>query len=217
MKRSLLLPIAMAAAAVFHCPLASAAAINVHSTGTVASGADPYYTITASTDPGISARSPAYIDTSLANGWAPAITGTNWINPSASGAGTQNFGIYSYTYTTAFDLTGLDSATAVIFGMLQSDDEVTLFLNGNQVSPSNIGTYTQPTPFLIGSDYSSDFLSGVNALSFVVTNSGNYPTGFDALVFGTALSEVPESGSFSMMAIAGAILTGVGLRRRRSI
>jgi hypothetical protein len=125
--------------------------------------------------------------------------------------------VYSYTYTTTFDLTGLDPVTAMLSGTLQADDVVTLFLNGNQVSNSNIGTYTKPTAFSIGSQYSSDFLAGANTLSFVVQNSGNYATGFDASISGSALSDAPELGSFAMISIAGFFLTGIGvLRQRRS-
>ena len=214
MKNSLLLPIALAIAILNH-PAASGASISVHSTGTNGSGVDPYYTIAASTDHGITAKSPAYTDVSRAGGWAPAISGTNWINPSHSGSGGQSFGIYSYTYSTTFDLAGLNPATATLSGLLQADDEVTLFLNGTQVSSSNIGTYTRTTPFSIGSNYSAAFLPGLNIFSFFVTNSGNYATGFDAAVSGTATSETPEGGSFAMISLAGIILTGAGIHRKR--
>lgn len=206
---------AVLATAVLISPAAKATPITIHNTGTVSSGADPYYIITASNDPSVPAYSPAYIDTSWAGGWASAINGTDWINPSASGMGGQNFGIYSYTYTTSFDLTGFDPTTAVLSGLLQADDEVTLFLNGHQVSTSNVGTYTRATAFTVGSNYSSDFQSGVNTLSFLVTNSGNYATGFDAAISGMAVSEAPENGSFTMVLLAGVILSGVGLHRRR--
>lgn len=214
MKNSLLLPIALAVAILNH-PAASGTPINVHSTGSNGSGVDPYYTITASTDPSVAGTSPAYTDVSIAGGWAPAISGTKWINPSHSGSGSQSFGIYSYTYSTTFDLAGLNPATAILSGLLQADDEVTLFLNGNQVSAINFGTYTRTTPFSIGSEYSSAFLPGMNILSFRVINSGNYATGFDATISGTATSETPEGGSFAMISLAGIILTGAGIRRKR--
>jgi len=214
MKISLLLSLTVAAA-FFGGQSASAVPITIYNTGTAASGVDPYYRITATTDPTVSGNTNAYVDTSSAGGWASAISGTHWINPSASGNGSQSFGIYSYTYSTTFDLTGLDPATATLSGFLQADDVVTLLLNGKQVSGSNIGTYTRPTAFSIDSQYSADFLSGINTLSFVVNNSGNYATGFDASVSGTALSATPEVGSFAMISVAGMLLTGVGVLRKR--
>jgi hypothetical protein len=213
MKTSLLLSLALAT--IFGSLKASAVPITIYNTGTSASGIDPHYTITATTDPTIARDSSAYVDTSFAGGWASAISGTHWINPSGTGSGSQSFGVYSYTYTTTFDLTGLIPTTAALSGLLQADDIVTLFLNGNQVSNSNIGTYTKPTAFSIGSQYSSDFLSGINTLSFVVQNSGSYATGFDASVSGTALSAAPEVGSFAMISVAGVFLTGIGVLRRR--
>ncbi len=215
MKTSLLLSLVLAVA-LFLCPLASATPITIHNTGTTGSGVDPYFTITASTDSSVHANSPAYTDVSRAGGWAAAISGTNWINPSQSGSGSQSFGPYTYTYTTTFDLSGLDPATAALSGLLQADDAVTLFLNGNQVSAANIGTYTRTIPFSIGSNFSPDFQPGINTLSFLVNNSGNYATGFDAAISGTATAETPEGGSFAMVSIAGIILTGVGIRRRRN-
>jgi hypothetical protein len=214
MKISLLLSLAVAAA-MFGSQSAYGVPITIYNTGTTASGVDPYYRITATTDPTISGNTNAYADTSSAGGWASAISGTHWISPSTTGNGTQSFGIYSYTYSTTFDLTGLDPATATLAGLLQADDVVTLLLNGNQVSGSNIGTYTRPTAFSIGSQYSADFLSGINTLSFVVNNSGNYATGFDASVSGTALSATPEVGSFAMISVAGMLLTGFGVVRKR--
>lgn len=213
MKISLLLSLALAT--IFGSLKASAVPITICNTGTTVSGIDPYYKIAATTDATISGNTNAYVDTSFAGGWASAISGTHWINPSTTGSGSQSFGVYSYTYTTTFDLTGLIPATAMLSGLVQADDIVTLFLNGNQVSNPNIGTYTKPTAFTIGSQYSSDFLSGINTLSFVVQNSGNYATGFDASISGTALSAAPEVGSFAMISAAGIFLTGVGLLRRR--
>jgi len=214
MKISLLLFLVVAAA-IFGSQSAPAMPITIYNTGTTASGIDPYYRITATTDPTISGNTNAYVDTSSAGGWASAISGTHWISPSTAGNGAQSFGIYSYTYSTTFDLTGLDPATATLWGLLQADDIVTLLLNGNQVSGSNIGTYTKPTAFSIGSQYSAAFISGINTFSFVVNNGGNYATGFDASVSGAALSAAPEVGSFAMISVAGMLLTGFGVVRKR--
>lgn len=214
MKTSLLLSLALAT--IFGSLKASAVPITIYNTGTAPSAIDPHYTITASSDPAISGHSNAYVDTSFAGGWASPITGTHWINPSTTGSGSQSFGVYSYTYTTTFDLTGLIPTTAALSGLLQADDLVTLFLNGNQVSNSKIGTYTRPTAFSIGSQYSSDFVEGINTLSFVVQNSGNYATGFDASISGMATSATPEVGSFGMISVAGVLLTGIGVLGRRA-
>ncbi len=213
MKISLLLSLALAT--IFGSLKASAVPITIYNTGTAASGIDPHYTIAATSDPTVSGNTNAYVDTSFAGGWASAISGTRWINPSVTGSGTQSFGNYSYTYTTIFDLAGLIPATATLSGLLQADDVVTLFLNGNQVSNSNVGTYTKPTAFSIGPEYSSDFVSGINTLSFEVQNSHNYATGFDASISGTAVSATPEVGSFAMISVAGIFLTCIGVLRRR--
>ena len=214
MKTSPLFGFALTAA-ILGGSMASAAPITIYGTGVTDGSIDPHYVITASTDPGIPANAPAYVDVSRAGDWAPPIYGTDWINPSRTGSGGENFGVYSYTYTTTFDLTGFDPVTASVTGIFEADDTVTLFLNGYQVSPSNIGTYTRFTPFSVGSNYSSLFTGGVNALSFVVENGGNYATGLDAAVTGTAESFVPEPGTFAMITLAGLVFTGLGCRYGR--
>jgi len=184
--------------------------INVFSTGVDANGAllnvgdvDPHYRISTVTD-AIPRSSSEPVLQPQAGGsvygadqpafvpyphpiWVPNGPKSNWIAPSTSyGSG---IGGAIYTYETAFDLTGLDPATAMIAGSWAQDDYAWMFLNGNpvaelpfgwmflqlygtQVAPNN-SAYTANHDFVIN----SGFLPGVNTFQLVVWNAGGGSTG----------------------------------------
>ena len=208
MKPSLLL-LGVLAAGCFQS--LSASPIVIHGTGEFGTGIDSNYKITSSTDPSIRPEADAVAMAGAI--WANALAGSRWINPTGN-SGDNFSGTYSYTYTTKFDLTGLDPLTAVLSGSLMADDQVKILLNGSPVS-NFFGTYTQAAQFTIGSNASAGFTAGLNTLSFEVLNSGSGPTGLDVQLSGTAASAVPEPGALGLVAGTGSLLVALGMIRRR--
>ena len=93
----------------------------------------------------------------------------------------------TYIYRTTFDLTGFASNTASITGQWSTDNNgLDILINGTSLrlykSLRSLSTFSQ---FLI----TSDFVSGINTLDFVVNNGGG-PTALRVEVTGTA-SPVP--------------------------
>jgi Ca2+-binding RTX toxin-like protein len=102
---------------------------------------------------------------------------SHWLTPSSNRD--QSYDAYSngvYDWSLQFDLTGYDSKTASFSGRVSVDNSVEIKLNG-----AVIGTAPD---FLNFYDFNanSGFISGINTLEFIVTNSANYypygnPTG----------------------------------------
>jgi hypothetical protein len=198
--------------AVFAGSMASASAVTIttlYNTGVDANGVpltedavDPHYVISS----GPSGPQLAYTATS-AQGWPVAPAGpwigddlfSAWATPSVSTDGEANA---LYTYTTTFDLTGLDPLSAVISGLWAADDAGGLsdiILNGVSLGQPNANGFSAWSSFVLN----SGFQAGVNTLSFQVQNSGGGPSGVRVEMSGTANS-VPEGG-------AGVGLLGIGL------
>lgn len=144
----------------------------VDSTGTPVVGADNNYVLTGSNF-GTVPRSIA-IGTFPASTYNTAAgaagqgddTKSSWIGPNNS-----DFidAVGQYTYTTSFDLTGLDASTANIQGKWNTDNSgLKLILNGVDVAATNPGFGTGFSLFSL----TSGFTSGFNTLAFVVDNSG---------------------------------------------
>jgi hypothetical protein len=96
--------------------------------------------------------------------WVAAPAGSAWIGPSA---GTVHDPSGDYTYTLAFDLTGLDPSTAVISGLFSTDNYSNVLLNGNSTGISTgRWSYLGLTPFTISEGFTAD----LNILEFVVNN-----------------------------------------------
>lgn len=131
-----------------------------------------------------------------------------WIAPT-----TNTYGGYAYTYTTTFDLTGINLSTALLKGRLATDDQLTgLRINGTAVTlPASTTGYSYWTDFAVA----TGFISGVNSLSFDVLNSGGGPTGLRVEFTGNQLTPVPEPESYAL-ALAGLMTVGVLARRRRA-
>jgi hypothetical protein len=117
----------------------------------------------------------------------------------------------NYTYTTTFDLTGLNPATASIMGRWSSDnDGVAILLNGlNTGNPAT--SFTQFSAGFANFTIGSGFVAGINTLKFVVHNGGSAvgnnsggsnPTALRVEMTGNA--RVPDGGLTAM-------LLGVGL------
>lgn len=118
-----------------------------------------------------------------------------------------------YTWATTFDLTGYNAATAGFTGRFAADNSAVAYLNGHQ-----IGTSSGFTAWSNFSTTASDFISGVNTVTFVVTNlkqNGGNPTGLRAEFLTSNVSPVPEPETYGMM-LMGLGLMGFVARRRKN-
>ena len=132
---------------------------------------------------------------------------STWLSPTVSASG-MPWAVY--TYTTTFNLTGLDPLSAFISGQWAADDGGGLsdiFLNGVSTGFSS-GGFASWTAFSL----SSGFQPGVNTLSFRVQNTGGGPTGVRVEMAGTA-NAVPDGGP--TVGLLGLGLVGVETLRRR--
>jgi len=211
-------------------PMAFCATIGIHSTGSGLEPGelDPNYTLTVNA---LGNGTSTYVAEGLAQtGWP--LNGTwatdppaAWIAPQANvvdipGTGSDTH----YVYTTTFNLTtGFDPATANLTGYWTADNYIgQVQLNGQTVFSSNScmspdaqgGFFFQHLyPF----DISSGFQSGINTLSFAVTNSNCFntppmtnPTGLLVDISGTVdltgavvapLGSLPEPGTLFCTAL----------------
>jgi hypothetical protein len=118
-----------------------------------------------------------------------------------------------YTYSTTFDLAGLNAATASIAGGWAGDNSgVSILLNGSATGiTANAGgvNFASFTGFTI--DNTANFTAGLNTLSFTINNAndpnnpGNNATGLRVAMTGNAdvaTTEVPEPSDFVGTAFA---------------
>jgi hypothetical protein len=139
---------------------------------------------------------------------------SSWIGSASAPSG-------SYTYSTTFNLAGLNASTASIIGNWAGDDNgVSILLNGSaagivaNAAGVNFGGFTG---FTI--DSSANFFAGANTLSFQLNNggSGDNPTGVRVAMSGTAdaaAADVPEPSD--LMGTAFAFGSVVLLKRKMS-
>ena len=140
------------------------------------SSTDPHYILSASADqsyPGPDAF--VVIDGQFPIGpWLASGPNSKWIAPLDDQTSGNAGG--AYTYTTTFDLTGIDAGTFQIAGGWATDNGGTdILLNGVSLGLVNTVQFASLTPFKI----TGGFLPGKNTLDFVVNNEGtaSSPTG----------------------------------------
>jgi hypothetical protein len=148
--------------------------------------------------------------------WAAGNTATaQWISPTRDTFG----GTGPFTYTTTFDLTGFDPASASVTGRWAADNEAQMFLNGVLVNATpgfQFAPWQYFTPFAIN----SGFIPGVNTLTFVVPNSRNGEdadgrTGLIVEMSGTADVAQITPEPVSLVVFGGLVLGGAGVALRR--
>ncbi len=175
--------------------------------GTIGS-ADPNYVLTGGT---------AYVSGTINPAWTANNSTSSWITPFVDANTSADPGINgTYEYKLTFDLTGFDATTASFSGRLSADNGATISLNGVAIPTGSIG-FGAFTPFSVA----TGFVTGVNTLSFLVTNfaqNGGNPTGL-RVEFTTsdvsATSDVPVPAALPLLASALGIM-GVVRRRKKS-
>lgn len=135
------------------------------------SSVDPHYILSASADenyPGPDAF--VVIDGQFPIGpWLGSGPNSKWIAPVDDQNAGGNAG-GAYTYTTEFDLTGIDPSGFQIVGGWATDNGGTdILLNGVSLGLVNTVQFTALTPFTI----TSGFLPGKNTLDFKLNNEGD--------------------------------------------
>ena len=162
---------------------------------------DPHYTIVSSSLP---YGPQAYVvDEAIGfpivpGVWSLSTSTSKWITPKITSLATRtDAGIFTYRLT--FDLTGLNLSSAAITGQWYTDNDGQMLLNGSSTGfTTPEGGFSNASPFTV----TSGFVSGINYLDFVVTNSAFGPTGLRVELGGTA-DVVPEPSTL--------FLTGLGL------
>jgi len=149
----------------------------------------------------------------LAGDWLANTATSSWLTPTASQGQSFDPSVNGvYTWTTTFDLTGYDVASASFSGQFAADNSALAYLNGNLIGSSN--GFTSWSSF----SASAGFVSGVNTLSFVLTNQpqdfGN-PTGLRVEFLASNVAAVPEADTYALM-MAGLGLMGLAARRKNA-
>jgi hypothetical protein len=135
----------------------------------------------------------------------------NWLANDATSAwiGADSIAPGDYTYSTTFDLAGLNAATASILGNWAGDNSgVSILLNGSATGiTANAGSVNFAGFTAFNIDSTANFNGGLNTLSFTINNAGSTdnPAGLRVAMTGNAdavTTEVPEPSDFVGTAFA---------------
>jgi hypothetical protein len=118
------------------------------------------------------------------------------------------------TFTQTFSLAGLNAATATLSGLFEADNFASVYLNGHLLAQDIQGTfYENFQSFTSFAATSADFVSGLNTLSFVVTDTGP-PAAFAVSNLVGSASAVPEPAVWATL-LMGLFGMGAVLRADR--
>jgi len=160
--------------------------LNADGSQTSAGSADLHWTIDSSP---YSSTPSAAIVSGNDNGYAyPSHVNSQWIGTAEDL--NQGFAVGYFTFSTTFDLTGLNPASASLAGILAVDDYVNVYLNGVSTGSGCTGAdcWDFGTAFAIN----SGFIAGVNTITFQVYNTGG-PFGLQVAISGTASPMTPAA------------------------
>lgn len=216
----------------FAAPASAATIMGLYDTGVDDNGnvlapgsAEQHYVITASTNPMFLTPNTPTVATSTS--WSAndpvGSQGSAWISPftDSSGVATKSTSYptnFTYDYVLTFSLGTLSAASAMITGNVQSDNYVTILLNGVPLAdqpqdpvppPGEASYFRQFSAF--GAD--AGFVSGTNQLTFRVTDYGVISGLRVGDLVGTA---VPEPATWAMLIVGFGLVAGQIRRRRRS-
>jgi len=146
--------------------------------------------------------------------WMSNTSTSGWLSPSKKQD--ASFSNTIYNWTTTFDLTGFNTATASFSGRFAADDSAIAFLNGTQIGISaddgNLGSMKRWSSF---SSLPGAFVAGLNTLNFKVNNSGSGQTGLRVEFAESSATAVPEPDTCAML-LTGLGLMGFMARRRKT-
>ena len=154
---------------------------------------DPHYTLTASADEGFPGPEAFTLTPGFPVGpWLEEGPASRWIAPQASQAVGNAPG--TYTFTTTFDLTGFDAASAQVSGRISADNSISAArLNGTGLAGISSPGFNVWSDFTI--PVGAPFVQGTNMLEFDVSNAGDTanPIGFRVELNGraTGANELP--------------------------
>ncbi len=169
-----------------------------------AGASDTHYAQLAPSQPGIVIRD------SIPGSWINNTSSYRWIWENVNGSPVN----VTRTYRTTFDLTGLDSATALISGLWASDNfGLDIFINGTSTG-NTCGGFSSFCNFSVN----SGFISGLNTLDFQVRDVGSISGFLVGSISGSAdeitSSSAPEPTTLVLMALG---LVGIGISKRKPI
>ena len=201
--------------------LAFASPININSTGngsTTDGTVDPNWTYTNSvsaTGQGLVANNSGVDFFNGAPPWVADSTSSSWI---VDNTANSSSGGPPLSFSTTFNLAGLNPSTAFLSGAWAIDDTGVLELNGHIISTlaSDGFSWGVLNAFSV-SGSSGDFLSGTNVLSAVLTTNDDFFEGTNVQVSGTAdalVSATPIPAALPLFA-GGLGLMGFLARRRK--